>query len=215
MARRQLISNYNRFLQESEQILYCFRLALSKAAQTGKSCMVISPYSQEMCVIRLQDAWGRFCRELVISSASDRPTNIRGQAIKRAPAIQHRSHVIPTLISSYPNRSREPNWYVPLECIDAAKKLRVANLAEISAGIGATPSPADDLRQIRNFMAHRGKETADKVRGVAKSLGLPSQTAPLNIVAHRVIDRTAPANQISVLESWINGLRQMGYATIQ
>lgn len=63
--------------------------------------------------------------------------------------------VIPAQFATYAKRKSEPKWFDATQCIDAAERLKVHNLTSI-AGLGATTSPADVLRNIRNLYAHRG-----------------------------------------------------------
>lgn len=67
---------------------------------------------------------------------------------------------MPALMATYTKRKTEPKWFDATECIDAASRLKVNNLTSIAAGLGATTSPADAVRNVRNFYAHRGMRTA-------------------------------------------------------
>jgi hypothetical protein len=120
-----------------------------------------------------------------------------------APGVQKPTDVIPILLYTYKKARYEPRWGDPVTCIDAAKRLAVANLAEISIAIGLTPSPVDDLRKVRNFVAHRNKQKALDVKAVALSLRLPSAAD-----ADRIVGHTVPPG-IPLLERWIEELRVM------
>jgi hypothetical protein len=117
-----------------------------------------------MTVIRLHDAWARFCRELIIMSAGCAPYTATGLYLHRVSGVKGRTSVIPKLISTYPKRHYEPRWHSASECIDAAQRLKIANFSTVANALGATSSPAEDLRHVRNFFAHRGKNTADQIR---------------------------------------------------
>ena len=95
-----------------------------------------------------------------------------------------------------------------MECIHAAHLLNIRNHANVAAALGATPSPVDDLRYIRNFFAHRNMTTAGRVRGVAARLGLPTSYSALQIVT----ELRVPG--VIVLEEWIMNLRTLAAAAI-
>lgn len=118
--------------------------------------------SCEMTLVRLHDSWARNCRDLVIRSACGNTTTLGGTALARSSLVTGgRGGVIPALLATY-RRTRvyEPKWFDVTECVDAAQRLRVGNLATVAAGLGANTSPAEALRAIRNFYAHRSYRTA-------------------------------------------------------
>jgi hypothetical protein len=115
----------------------------------------------EMAVIRLHDAWARFCRELVILSAYGHTSTLGGlQLTPSDAAIKSRSSVVPFLLKKYKRRKYEPKWARADECIEAASRLSIVNLPIVSAALGATNNPADAIRHVRNFYVHRGKDAA-------------------------------------------------------
>src|SRR3546814_18217376 len=61
----------------------------------------------EMCVLRLHDAWARFCRELVIASAIGHTFTLGGTVLKAAPGISSRASVIPALLATYRKRQTD------------------------------------------------------------------------------------------------------------
>jgi hypothetical protein len=114
-----------------------------------------------MTLVRLHDSWARNCRDLVIRSACGNTTTLGGAALARSGLVTggHGS-VIPAWLATFKSRATEPKWFDVTECVDAARRLGVGNLAAIAAGLGANTSPADTLRAIRNFYAHRSHRTA-------------------------------------------------------
>jgi hypothetical protein len=128
----------------------------------------------EMAVIRLQDAWARFCRELIIMSASGNSVTLNGSVVPAV--IRKRSDVVPALLATYKKRRQyEPKWERAVDCIDAATRLKVANLGTLAAALGSTNSPADEIRHIRNFYAHRRQGAAAR----ALSCNVFSGTRPI------------------------------------
>ena len=117
----------------------------------------------EMTVIRIHDAWARYCRELIILSASGNNVTLNGAVVPAV--IAKRSHVIPTLLGTYKKKQYEPKWEKATECIDAAYRLHIANFATVSAALAATNSPAEEIRLVRNFYAHRKHGAATRALG--------------------------------------------------
>jgi hypothetical protein len=72
----------------------------------------------EMAVIRMYDAWARYCRELVILSASGNTVTLNGVIIPAV--VKRRSDVIPALLATYKESRYEPKWARATDCIEAA-----------------------------------------------------------------------------------------------
>jgi len=161
----------------------------------------------EMTVIRLHDAWARFCRETVIRSACGNTVTLSGTPLGPAPGITARSLVIPTLIAKYPKRRVEPRWADAMQCMDAAQRLRVSNFSTIAAALGAAGSPAESLRIVRNFYAHRGHDTALAATGVGVFL---RHNHPF------VVDLTSyTTGGARVIEFWVTTLLNIARAAVQ
>lgn len=185
-------------------------LLLSRFNQCA--CAIGSPLSAEqlaceMVVVRLYDAWARFCRELVIVSACGNATTRSGDLLSPAPKIRGRASVIPTLIATYPKRRYEPKWAIASECIDAAQRLKVVNLATISAALGCVSSPAKEIQTIRNFFAHRGDTTA-RLASDSGRFGAPGRPRVWGLNSYTPGGRT-------VMESWVEELSVVAVAAIQ
>ena len=163
----------------------------------------------EMAVIRLHDAWARFCRELVVLSAFGRTVTLSGVFLPPChPSVKRCHLVIPRLLATPGKKYRfEPRWADATECIQAAQRLAVANFPTISAALAATNSPAEDIRKVRNFYAHRIKRTAQESRTT-------------NLFSHRtrleVFDLTGyTTGSVRVIESWANNLNLVAIAAAQ
>jgi hypothetical protein len=167
-----------------------------------------SQLTREMAVIRLHDAWARICREIVILSALGNTFTIRGTQLNSSlPGIQNRSQVIPYLLSTYQKRKEEPKWASAMECIDAASRLRIANLATFSAAIGAANSPADHIRNVRNFYAHRSWSTSTKAMGTG-CFGASNKPYIFTL-------RSFASGGQTILEFWIASLRSIASAAAE
>lgn len=173
-------------------------------------CSNVHAWCQEMAVIRLQDAWARFCRELVLTSASDQPMTAAGTPLPRAPGIVVRSDAINALRRVYSRPPGEPKWFDAQASLRAATILGVHNYASISSGIGVTPSPLDDLRSLRNFLAHRGELTAAGVRSIASRLQLAGRANVLSILLS-----PSSSSGMTILELWVKQLQAMSLVAVR
>lgn len=164
----------------------------------------------EMVVIRLHDAWARFCRELIILSAVGRTVTLGGAPLSpSSTSITNCSLVIPALLSTYRSKKRvfEPRWAVAQECIEAGKRLGIHNYSTVAAALGAVNSPADNIRCVRNYYAHRKRGTAEKA--ITTKL-FSSTTQP------RIFELAAYTSGGSrVIESWVDGLVLIATAAAQ
>src|SRR5271165_1199242 len=151
----------------------------------------------EMAVIRLHDSWTRFCREIVVISALGRTLTLGGTSILPASGVTDRASFVRVLRSKYPYSRRwyEPKWGTAYHCIDAASRLRIGNLSTIAAALGAINSPADKIRHVRNFYAHRRRESARKATSTGLFLSSLSPTV-FDLASHTVGGTT-------VIESWV------------
>lgn len=201
MTGRALETTYRRFVKESQALLAAFDAPLS-----GDSCIVPHRLARDMCVVRLQDAWMRACKEVFMSSACDEPLTPSGQVVHRV--VPSRAQVLPALRSTFTGHSKkplwwEPDWGNPRVFLDASSRLGLSNYATLSLGMSITPSPTDNVRKIRNFLAHRNRDTADLVAEVARFYLLAPESQ-----AEQIITAFLPPG-ISIFESWVDDLRVM------
>lgn len=158
---------YRQFRKETTSISDGFHRCMQEltlARAEGTRDFLPLRLSGEMAVLRLHDAWARFCREVVFMSASCRPYTLTGNRLPFAPDITCRRDVMSKLMTV---RRVEPKWYDAMECVTASRQLRISNVSNVSAALIASNSPADEIRVIRNFFAHRGNETASKIRNLS------------------------------------------------
>jgi len=161
----------------------------------------------EMAVIRLHDAWARFCRELIVLSAFGRTVTLSGVPIPPCHRSIKRCHlVIPTLLVRGGYRF-EPRWADSTACIRAAQRLAIANFSTVSAALGATNSPAEEIRHARNFYAHRQKGTAQK-SGATNLFVSPVRLEVFDLAAYTI-------GNVSVVESWVDNLNIVALAAAQ
>jgi hypothetical protein len=203
MAKSAFDTPLRRLRRETEWLRYEF--AKASAAPDSRQSQLIC----EMSVIRIYDSWARFCRETVITSAYGKTVTLSGIRLTASslPAITSKSQVIPALLSTYKNRIYEPDWERADQCIDAGSRLAVQNLSTIAAAFGASNSPADEIRHIRNFYAHRRRGSC--ANALATNY-FPTLRRP---VVFRLNDFSVGGG--TVLESWIQRLLAIADASVQ
>lgn len=206
MPRYFLKDVYDKFSKEVDWLLLDFEKAIHnlKANSTDKSARLAA----EMAVIRLHDSWARYSREIIVLSAGGKPFTVNGSRVPLAPGVRHIPDVIPKLISSYRRRDYEPQWARSQEAVDAAQRLKIQNFTTVSAALGATNSPAEEIRPLRNFLAHRGRDSAMKVR--VQTIFLPSYRVRVEDIAGAFV----PPG-ITRYEQWVANLKHVALAAIQ
>ena len=201
MPRVRLQSIAVRFRTESKFVLLRFSHVFPKGHE---ECSTFHLWCQEMCVIRLLDAWSRFCRELVLKSASEQPLTVGGSRVPLAPGITGRRDVLKVLRTVYTKFPFEPRWIDAQACFRAASMLKIANYSTVSSGLAVSPSPVDDLRKLRNFLAHRHEGTAGEVHAAAANIGI----APTSDVIG-ILRSNSAGTGLNVLQTWIEQLQTM------
>lgn len=98
----------------------------------------------------------------------------------------------------------EPRWADSTECLLAANLLAIANFSTVSAALGSVDSPAEKIRNARNFYAHRKTGTA----GQAVTTNLFVDKDKLE-----VFDLAAyTTGNVRVIESWVLELNLVAVA---
>jgi hypothetical protein len=100
----------------------------------------------------------------------------------------------------------EPNWGSAREALRAASALDITNLSQVSAALGATNSPANDLRTLRNFVAHRNRGTALELR---RLWNLRSLSQPMR--ADNLLGAVDAAGK-KLFDMWVDSLRLISLA---
>jgi hypothetical protein len=159
----------------------------------------------EMAVIRLHDSWARFCREVVILSALGNVVTGGGQMLARShPSLIARSAVVPFCLR-VSGWKWEPRWGDATSCVRAAQYLMIQNLVNVSSALGAANSPAENLRRVRNFYAHRHVRTSAEAMGTNLFVGGSPTVFHLNNYA---------TGGMRTFESWTQGLVVVATAAI-
>lgn len=145
----------------------------------------------EMAVMRIHDAWARYCREQILLSAVGNHQSLSGLRITPALGVTSRNAALLTLLRGNLN-NWEPRWADATKAISAATALAISNLPTISSALAAVDNPAEDVRRVRNYFAHRTSRTASEAiatglfpsgRPNVWDLGLPTH-AGVNTIEH-------------------------------
>lgn len=121
----------------------------------------------EKYLIQLQIEWEHFIRRLILDSATGRHEGSSGRVFSTLPnPPKTREQALYALLSTFRgnNGGREPEWSHSSKAIDAASRLQLSNLATITGYLGVTPWPLDEMRFLRNYIAHQSKNSAVTLR---------------------------------------------------
>lgn len=159
-------ARYWRFSRKAASIAEAFQHATLPLTDPG--CEVPHALARENALIQLQDQWSSFCRDLIVASWQGGVTTLGGTVISKRQGSNSASAAMVALRSTYTGRSKksrywEPKWFDPAETIEAAGRLKIPNLASVSGGIGISPAPLGELRAARNYFAHRGQESTQRL----------------------------------------------------
>ena len=154
----------NKRLFRFENRIDCLAQTIRKLDQRS-DLTVPTAYIVERTVIQFQIEWELFVRCLILDSATGRYEDSRGRVFsKKIGRSVTREQACHELIESYRKRDTEPDWYLPVQAIRAADLLGVTNFPNIATNLGLTPWIIEDLRYIRNYIAHRSKQSALQLR---------------------------------------------------
>jgi hypothetical protein len=167
-------------------------------------CEPIHENSREWCAVLLHSEWSNFCRSLILASASCEP-EVGGAVVGRVHNLRSQQDAAQWVTKALGLRY-EPRWGSAGEALRAASALGVGNLTQVSGALGATNSPANDLRILRNFIAHRNRSTALDFRVVWAAHG---GAGPMR--ADALLSLIVPAGE-SVFDSWLAQLRLISQA---
>lgn len=204
-----LESVYEKFSRECLLLNFVF----NSDADTGHPAGFFrNQITKEMCIIRLQDAWGRFCRELILSSAGSRAKTSSGIRLPRSPGVNRYGDVIPALLSTYKRRRSEPAWHSPGECLDAAERLKISNYDTVQNGLQSSfdgLAPTAQLRYVRNYIAYRNSDTARDIAVVAQDLFISPVPRAFELASAMV------SSGVTLFALWVVRLRVMAQLSIQ
>lgn len=122
--------------------------------------------AQAFAVVTLYAEWEEFSRHLVYASAAAKPIASDGRRIARAPGVRNYRDVDLSLKAwkrTRPNKPLVLHLGSPRTMVEACKYLALVNEQVIAPAILSQGSPANELRLVRNFLAHQNPSTARQV----------------------------------------------------
>lgn len=189
------------FKSETEWLACEFERAVAAGSSRA------SQLACEMAVVRLHDSWARCCRNIVLQSACGCRT-LSGGLVLPASGVNCETDALGKYFSSFRagRQPIEPKWHSAKEASDAAQRIDIRNRASVVAALSSAGSPAEAMRKVRNYYAHRTKGTVEK----ALSTGLfPALTIP----SVYNLNNFGPGGE-TILRSWIRGLRLIADAAM-
>lgn len=219
----KLTKLYNQFSREASRI----EKALIESQYVNRN----SPHSRyigEYAAIRLQDAWSNYCRDIIVYSAiydtADAHNHIYPKSSHR---LKNIAEVYDLLRNNWMGgsgqRSRkpsywEPNWYDPSHVSTCLMILRLSN-PNIGGAIGLPTNPIQELRPLRNYVAHRGKETrlelekilVDPAASVSRVFG-GVWNQPIDIISIQTDPTRSP--NATVFSEWIERFKVVARSMI-
>jgi len=150
------------------------------------------------CIIELQTLWEGFSRALFLSSAlSARDSTGRRVSVGASPrprtideALTHAiRRVKPGLYKRKQNPpwswSDEPKWSGIRALLDSMDEVGCSNRSRVAAALSTQTAVFDHLRLMRNFYAHRGRDTRQKLHSLVVTYSLPPTLHPSGVLLLR------------------------------
>lgn len=197
-----------KFAKQAQRSLATFNA--TDHVETGTCCSKSHAPTRANCVLNLNNYWSDFCRSLLIESARGGAVARSGNVLVRAPGLTNGADIMSELRSRYRSRPPywEPNWTVASDYIYACRQIRLVNLTYISAAIGSTGTPADELRLSRNYLAHRNASTATNA---VRSLNAYGAILPLDIDN---LLRSPVRPNTHLFKAWVDDLTVIAFAAV-
>jgi hypothetical protein len=165
--------------------------------------------------IELQSYWSNWsrayylscavgCRSIAgnpISSASGQPLT-EFQALALAVRF-FRGNANPLPNGLFPGHL-EPKWFDPNVLINVANAARLTNFAAIQSAFTNGADVFADLRQMRNYFAHRCEQLHTEALQLAPKYLVGNPKHPAEIIWH-----VGSSNLVSVIEGWVSHVRQV------
>lgn len=188
-------------------------LASANASLTNKAASYIA--------IEALNAWTSFAREYYVSCSVYRARGLNGALSgPTTPFPDERTamlHAIQTLRPLALARARtnpgidrrnEPTWHEIRAILTLSNNLVFSNNPHIQSALAYPTTFFRDMPAVRNFFAHRNKDTAAKVINVARNqYGLTSVDEP-----HAFLSALLPGRPTTLLQDWLDDLTLIGHA---
>jgi hypothetical protein len=164
-------------------------------------------------------AWSGFSREFYLSCAFLYPKTIGGRHVahKQANIVGERDALVHSIqrLKGITARGRiaprdEPVWHEKRALPTLSSSLQLSNHNSVLRGFSYPTTFFDDLPPVRNFYAHRSRETAGRVLNVARRYGNPAVRHP-----NELINYVQQGRVQTLLQEWLSDMRQIGQAICQ
>lgn len=202
-----------KFSKQAHRVLRKFESTLH--AKDGICCDQTHIATRAECVINLYDFWTQYCRRLFVASSYGDIDTLAGTHTPRARNFPAGADLMITLRSLSPSGRRrplgqEPSWGIPREINQALNSIGAHNKVSVSLAVNSSNSPSEEIRNVRNFFAHRNQGTATKARLALSAHSLPSLH---NFDA--AIQTSVRSGSASMFEDWVHRLIAVAYAACQ
>ncbi len=174
MRKKSLLTLYASYITRSQSLSSRFAATLPANPAQMAMCEPVHRDGSAFLVVRLQHLWGEFCRELIVRSAIGGCVTQRGIHLPPAPNVKC-VRDIPLVTKQF---TRQPfsgpgsQWEDPPFATRQAGFLQVANLNQISLGLGSVTTILGHLKSVRNFIVHPNDRTAPKYARTTRVLSL-------------------------------------------
>ena len=112
-------------------------------------------------LVRLNTAWEHYVRAIILDAARWRTQKGGSNLVPKGSSQSRAAHI---LVTTYPKRRTEPDWYLPRDALDAANRLNLPSRSDISLVLGLSPWPLEALRLCRNFQVHKSYSSVSKLK---------------------------------------------------
>lgn len=198
MQAKRLISLYGRYEIRSRSLIDRFAAKLPANLEESRICEPIHQDGRTYLVVRLQQLWGEFCRELIVRSAIGGCLTRTSQTLPGAPGVKRVSDIL-KIIKLNDLGGPAAKWEEPSFAIDQAMRLKVANFNGIDLGLGQASAVASHIKVIRNYIVHPNSRNSNQYTNMARSLGFRG------LSPDQLLSQTAPGSN-SVFENWLSTL---------
>ncbi len=194
---------YEEFEAETQALAVRFQSPMPTSPPFSVSCPPLHEDSRLMLVVLLQNAWARFCEDLLVSSVFGSGPTLGGKHLSEiaippesASTISHFRKLKGEVAHELPWQNDYPIWHNPEYVVRLSDRLKPDNDYEIQSGLGASVE-VRNLNTVRNYIVHGSNESA------YRNLLVRYGTANLSVPQFLMVDT---GSGVSVFEEWIKDL---------
>ena len=209
MQKKPLAKLYESYANRSRTILVQFNTTLPVESQEATACEPIHRNGSAFLIVRLQHLWGEFCRELVVRAAVGGCQTRSGLVLPAAPQIKRVRDILGVTkqFTKQPFFGPGSQWEDPNFAIRQAKFLKVANIDQISLGLGSVTTLLGYLKRVRNFIVHPNIDTRSKYAQTMRILGFRG-LSPVQLMNQSM------RGGIIIFENWVSDLETAAWNAV-